>query len=383
VTVHVLPPIGNERVPAWRLTRNAVRVALAVVAIFVLGAVLTSLVVVATVTVEGEGVLEPVTTWPIRPIEGGVVARVDVRTGDTVHAGQPLIHLDATNAGSTVADLESQLAEAKIDLERLTQSAPIDRTRFQAVVDEADARVIATRAALRGAMVPFGVRGDVDSLARAAMHRTHVGLDAPSAELLAAEASAAQARAQLAALDLAPMDLDRRRAEVRRIAERLRAARLHLGRYVVRAPATGVVLTDRLDQMVGALAQPGQSLLDLAVLDAWHATLFVTQRDVHRIHIGDRADVELPALAGLPVDRFSGSVVYVGWEPDAASTKPTPTTEGYRVDVALSDSGEMRRLGGGVLRRGYVTHGRIAVRRGRIFELIVAFLREQKRGLGR
>lgn len=73
--------------------------------------------------------------------DGGVVARVEVREGDVVQAGDPLIALDSTQLQSQLSITESQLFEILARIARLTaerdalDALPIDPLLVQAAAD--------------------------------------------------------------------------------------------------------------------------------------------------------------------------------------------------------------------------------------------------------
>jgi multidrug resistance efflux pump len=321
-------------------------------------------------------------------MEGGVLAEVLVHTGDTVDLGQPVARLDETKARSTVAGLESQLSSTRIELARLIAQSPIDRMRLEAGVAEAGARAAAARTTLRERMVEVGVTGDPDSVARAAGARVHVILDAASAQLNGALAAVGAARAQLAASELTPFDIQRKRDEARGLETQLVAARQLLARHTIVAPSHGVLLTEQVERLVGASVQAGEPFLEIGDLHGWHAFLAVSEHDVHRIHVGDRASIEIPALSAMPSDRFMGRVLSIGWQPAASSTTAPSgppvgaTAGGYRVLVAI-DSTELAALGRGVLRRGYAVQGKIITRSGPIVTLLQGYLRDRARSLKR
>ena len=70
----------------------------------------------------------------VEHLEGGIVLEVHVAEGDRVHAGQPLLKLEATRARSQNAQLESRLMDLEATEARL--SAERDGLEFVSVVTE-------------------------------------------------------------------------------------------------------------------------------------------------------------------------------------------------------------------------------------------------------
>lgn len=380
-----LPDLDDRRIPAWRFTRHAVALSLTIFAAMVAAALLASALLTMDVTVDGDGVVEPAFVWPVRTTESGTLSRLLVQTGDTVRSGQVVAELDATSAASSVATLNAQIQSARIALERMVQSAPIESERLRAGVVESEAHVTRARAALRERMADFSISGDPDSIARVAGSRVHVGLDARSADLLAAAGELAAARAQLSSTTLAKFDIANKRIELNGLETAIATSRTHLARHSILAPASGIVLTDQIELLLGAAFIAGQPVLEIADMGQWRATLAVSERDVHRVHTGDAADIEIPAFAAMSNDRFRGHVAAVGWQPTGGgslSTISAPIASGYRVVVRL-DSSEVRLLIHGALRRGYAARGKIVTRSARVIVLLIEALRERARGITR
>jgi multidrug efflux pump subunit AcrA (membrane-fusion protein) len=125
----------------------------------------------------------------------------------------------------------------------------------------------------------------------------------------ASEADAADRSAALAASrgDAAAERLQRLRADVLRrerdlLDEQLRSMTL-------RAPVSGVVLTSRPEERVGARLDAGDSLVILGRTDSLELEFGVPERDVTRIRSGDEVRLRITAL---PQRTFSGRVRTIG-----------------------------------------------------------------------
>ena len=124
--------------------------------------------------------------------------------------------------------------------------------------------------------------------------------DAVTSEAAAAERSAALAASRG---DAADERLQRLRADVLRreynlLDEQLRSMTL-------RAPASGVVLTSRPEERVGARLDAGDSLVIIGRTDSLELEFGVMERDVTRIRAGDEVRLRITAL---PQRTFSGRV---------------------------------------------------------------------------
>ncbi len=136
-------------------------------------------------------------------------------------------------------------------------------------------------------------------------------------ELQQAQAAVATAEAQEAAA----------KAQVAAYATRL-------GETQITSPLDGVVAVRRLDP--GALVGPtggGGTILTIARVDVVRVFVTVTEREVHLVKIGQRAHIEIDALAGRSIE---GSVVRLAPTLD-------PTTRTLDAEVQIDNkSGELR-----------------------------------------
>lgn len=128
--------------------------------------------------------------------------------------------------------------------------------------------------------------------------------DAAASEAAAAERSAAVATARG---DAADERLQRLRADVLRrerdlLDEQVRSMTL-------RAPVSGVVLTSRPEERVGARLDAGDSLVILGRTDSLELEFGVMEHDVTRIHPGDEVRLR---IAALPQRTFAGRVRTIG-----------------------------------------------------------------------
>jgi multidrug resistance efflux pump len=349
-----------------------------------LAAVITGSVVTIDRTVDGNGVLEPLSVWAVRPLDVGIVTEILVRAGDSVRTGQIVARLDPFSARAAIADMEEQLRAARTDLGRLVRATPIEHARLDASVKGADARVLRARRTLEERMTAFGISGPLDSIVAASRTRVHVGLDAAAAEFLAAEADAEVVKTQLRSGELASMDIGQKEIAVHRLNGQLAMARERLQRTILVSPADGVVLTEELDHAIGSAIGAGQTLLEVADVRSWRAEVAVSENQVHQIQRGDRTIIELPAFASRPVDRLHGHVDAIASEhpgnidPRNASVAPGS----YAVRVAI-DKGEAAGLERGALRRGYAVRAKIVLRSGTILSILRDYVRERARGLAR
>lgn len=88
--------------------------------------------------------------------------------------------------------------------------------------------------------------------------------------------------------------LDRARLRYKVTKSQLKQARNQLGYAEVTAPVNGVVVEKRMNK--GDLAAPGATILTIEDPASLLVSTYVSEQFVSLIHVGDRVDVEVPAL---------------------------------------------------------------------------------------
>jgi multidrug resistance efflux pump len=139
----------------------------------------------------------------------------------------------------------------------------------------------------------------------------------------AASVAASERDASLAASrgDPAAERVARVRLETAR--EALMIADAELASTTVRAPVSGVVLTERVELLVGTHATAGSAVLLLGRTDSLEVEFTVPQRDVARIASDQRVRLRVDAL---PQRTFEGRIIAVAAMPGAALSEIAGTT---------------------------------------------------------
>jgi multidrug resistance efflux pump len=123
---------------------------------------------------------------------------------------------------------------------------------------------------------------------------------------------------------------------------------------VLRAPTGGFVLTHRPRDLVGSVAEPGRTLLEVAEKGRWVAEVHIPQADVASLAPGLPASFATTAVPGAI---FEGKVSSVG-----VTAMDSGGTPAFPITCPLEDPGG--RLRSGMKGRGHVRLGtRCAARR--------------------
>jgi HlyD family secretion protein len=251
------------------------------------------------------------------------IERINVRTGDSVIAGQILaVMADHSIRTAAIASAESQVKVTEAELARITAGTrPSELAAQRARIDALVAQVRLARLTIdrRVALV----RSDAASAAQ--VDDAKATLSRLSAELAAAEAAyetLANVRGEdigvsEAALGRARADLAQRRAE------------LELSQ--IRAPIDGTVLV--VNARVGERAGV-EGLLSLADLRAMEVVAEIYESDASRLSIGLKAEVLLPGIEA-PLPAHIGEIGWLVRRNDAIGTDPVARIDARVIEVRL------------------------------------------------
>lgn len=379
-----LPELPHEGQPGSRFVLRAVSLTMLTLAVLFVAAVLVGFLVKMDVTVKAGGVLEPIRLYPIRAMEGGPVRDVYVQTGDTVQRGMVLARLDTVEIASNIAQLEAQLRAADVDRRRSASADPLQLRQSSERAAQARARLGTAIALVRQRMIEYDLGTNVDSLLSNYVPGRHVTLDQAVGEVRSAQAEIRLSAGEGDLQALSRFDREKLGTQIDQLSAQINALRARKERLTIVAPTQGVVLTEELERLPGSFVREGDQVIELGDLSDWRVQLTVSERDVHKIKLGDSVKVELSAFDQSERELLGGRVVYVSPEPltvqapsgGATGAKTTVPTGTYRV-IATLDRAQLEKMGIAKFRRGYSVQGHVITRSGRIITLVWNYLTEK------
>lgn len=322
-------------------------------------------------SVSATGSIDPGRLTTVRAPMDGIVREVRATSGASFEAGEVLLVLDARELDRRSRELELELRDAEIARQRLQQSRPMELEAAQEAHRVARARLDRVTAQVRLRLSDFGMSaaGDVDSLLR--VHSGNIALQEVAADLAVARSEARVARLRLEQLSADTLFL----AEQLLATQRSRGALADVSRdrekLIVRAPISGILLTDQVAALEGRYVRQGDPLVDVGDSREWRAQLLVSEASVREIAVGQRVRLEI--AADNPIDRteIEGTVSSIATD-RAASTAGAvalPSTAMYRVEVAASFTGAQESPLW--LRRGLTVKARIITGRDRLATVLL------------
>src|SRR5690606_17650492 len=159
--------------------------------------------------------------------------------------------------------------------------------------------------------------------------------DATRSALERARELLARARAQAGEIELARRELDVLREQLGLVRAQLGELEVLRARHEVRAPDTATVVQAQL-LWAGELAQPGTPVLSVLDPRDKYVQIYVPVRDVARVRVGARVEIELDSAPGR---RVPGEVVFVADEanftPEKIETRSDRLGQVYRAKVRI------------------------------------------------
>lgn len=238
----------------------------------------------------------------VTPLVPGPVAAVPAKETQFVHAGDPLVLLDDSDAKIAVAQAEAALGQA----ERKVQGYAASDTALTGVVAARQADLSRAQADLARARTDLerrqnlagsgAVSGEELTTAKNAFAAAQAAVIQAQANVRAAQG---QREANLVLIQGAPLTQN---PEVAAARARLDAARLALSRTVIRAPMDGIVSKKSVE--VGQQVQPGSPLMSIAPIQSAYVDANFKEVQLKKVRPGQSAT--------LTSDLYGGDVVFHG-----------------------------------------------------------------------
>ncbi|HVJ03085.1 MAG TPA: secretion protein HlyD [Sphingomonas sp.] len=247
----------------------------------------------------------------------GRISGIGVDEGDKVTQGQLLATLETRSIDSRIAEADARVAQAQAQLARLRNgNRPQD-------VAQARARVDAAQAATREAERDYARRQPLvapGAISRGQWEQTVAQRDRAQAQLREAQQALSLLVAGSRAEDIAGAQAELRSAQAAR-----QGAGTDLADTRLVASAAGTVVTRAREP--GAIVQPGETVLTLAIDRPMRVRAYVAETDLARISPGMKVQV---TADGNP-KTYTGTIGYIS--PRAEFTPKTVETANLRTDL--------------------------------------------------
>lgn len=234
----------------------------------------------------------------LSPQLAGRVVAVEVREGDAVAAGQPLIRLDDREWKAAVDQASAAVTQAEARLRQLRElGLPVaeqalrqaEATALQARAQHRRVRELVARGFYSQAQLDEARRAQEVAESQVASARLQRDSQQPDGiEVALAQSALEQARAALV------------------------AAQTRLGYAILRAPSAGTVLTRAVE--AGDTVQPGAVLLTIAPAGDTELTVQIDEKNLGLLRLGQPA---LASADAYPGERFAAELAFIAPSVDA------------------------------------------------------------------
>ncbi|MCW7541886.1 HlyD family efflux transporter periplasmic adaptor subunit [Aquabacterium sp. A7-Y] len=228
------------------------------------------------VTKAGGEVIASSRVQVIQAVDGGVLARLNVREGDTVQAGQPLAQLDQTRVGASVGEIEARLYALQVRAMRLRAEVtgrdvpafpPASRAEFKEMAEVERALFLQRRIGLQEDLRTLGVAVDLSKREVQLTEQLHRDGDASKSEILRAQRALNEAESRLVGrrnkfLEDARLDLAKAEDEMAQNEQVLARKRQEQADSVFIAQTPGIVKNIRVTT-VGGVLRPGEEIMQI------------------------------------------------------------------------------------------------------------------------
>lgn len=367
--------LSIQESPPAKLPRTVLYCVIALFGILLIWAMVGKLDIVAS----AEGRLVPQTYVKIvQPAEAGIIQEILVREGQSVEAGQILIHMDAKLTEADARTIRNEYELKRLQLRRIdaelaglpmrTEAVDLPeiyaqvasqyaahRQAYQDAVAQEQATLAKTRHDLQAseelarklretvptyrksaaAFEKLGKDGFYSTLAVEEKQRDRIEKEQ---DLRAQEASVSSLKSSIAASEkkLAQItsnyrsELQNERVETESQFRKLRDEREKIEHkaelLALRAPQRGMI-KDLATHTVGTVVSPGSVLMSLVPHDEpLQAEVYVKNEDVGFVHRDQRVKLKLSAYPFQKYGMIDGTVIHVG--PDAADQPNSPSKAG-------------------------------------------------------
>jgi len=265
----------------------------------------------------------------------GRLVGIPFEEGAHVEAGAVLATLDDRPLRDQLAADEAQIAATTAQLERQRNgNRAQDIGQAAAHLREQQANLVRARADLerRTKLVDSG------AVSRALLESTRADYEAREAEVAAAEQALSLQRAGARIEDIHAAEAQRAQA----VAQRDRT-RTDIADTVLHAPSSGVILTRAREP--GAIVQPGETVLTLAIDRPMRVRAYVDEGDLSRIAPGMPVEVTADGNART----YHGTIGFISptaeFTPKTVETRDLRTDLVYRLRVIVMDPDDALRQG--------------------------------------
>jgi multidrug efflux pump subunit AcrA (membrane-fusion protein) len=305
---------------------------------------LIALIIVGTVnmnaTIDMRGQLAPATLITLRSPLNSEIKKIFVKGGETFQKGQVLIQYDTLKLKDQIDKLENNLFIKKSNISIKKEAISFDVEQSELNIKKIEAQLLSVKTRLREKTIDFFTNANIDSFMVDYKKGTHTEMNIAFAQLISAESCLTNLRAKKDVLLLnSQQELRTLSLKVERIENEIKRQYELLKKTEILAPFDGIILTDYIGKLEGTVVEEGASLFEISQINNWKASLDVSEKDIHKISVGDSVKIEVNAMKLADEhELIPGKIISISAEPKERKFTQQPNSL-YKVNILVNLSG--------------------------------------------
>ncbi len=370
--IYELPDIKSKY--SISIVSKVITITFGIIVFLILAALLIITTVKIDVTIDAGGYLEPSGLAYIHSPLSGEIKNIFVKSGSNFRRGDLLVQFDSVKVADQLEKSVDDLAKKRIEYEIKERSLPIEFDQIELNRKKAEAQLLKAKANLRQKANDYFPGSQVDSLIKNYKQGTHITMDYAIAEIISAEAELDNYKSREQSTRLKELELQSIKLELKQLEKLIERQKEYLTKTKFFAPFDGKLLTENLENMIGAIVNEGSSLFEISETNSWKSVLNVSEKDVYELSIGDSVKIEVKAMK--LADEFfliPGKITNIAAEP--SKEKISQVANGlYRVDVAVNIHDYEKSFD--KLRRGFTIEAKIIQDSDKIINVLIKNIRK-------
>jgi len=365
-----LPELNLSKTFGIGIVNRAMTVTiLIIIGAFLVAAILINFIKI-NITTEATGVLEPLKVKIIHAPTTGILNEVLVNSGDSVKTNQLLMSMDSSALFETLKNIESKISSIKLNIERTKINLDISKRENKIQLQILNSNLLNAFTAFREQVVTFYSGHDPDSLFRNYKVGTHIGMDRAVAQIRIVQARIENERLNFDKLKAKELDLIEYKNNLNLLEDQKKDLLNKIKQLKIFSPTTGVVLTNGLENLKGTLVNKGALLCEISEPVNWEVTLFLSERDIHKVNIGDSVKLEFTALKNEDDFKlYKGIIIKIAADKIANSFRYQQFTGMYRLTAKILTENSLEKDLRS-LKRGFSVKANIFRKSGTIWDII-------------
>lgn len=370
-----LPEIELKRTLPIRFVNRSISITFLIIVLFVIAASIILFSVKTNLIISADGILSPSKIIHLRSTESGLINKILVKSGDTVKVNQVLVILDSLELKKSLFDIQSQVSSDDNMLNQKMKNAVFDKIQNKLELESAEEGLIKSKASFRDRVSGYFPKANSDSLIINYKPGENITLDYAMADVNASETAIRLRKLNIKKEELLKYDLTQLQIELKGLLQQERIIKEKLKHLILESPASGVVLTEGIENLPNSYVQQGTKLMDIAETKNWDAVLFVKEDDINGVKINDKVKVKLTALQSEDDYRFfDASIISIGAEKINNNGNFQNYAGLYRVTVKVNFNNDKSYIV--KLKYEYKVNGEIITDSGKIVDLLMRYFRK-------